>query len=235
MKLLKKITALATVAAMGISMIGFSASAENVNYYQNWTSDNGDGPANGSSNGIHGNTVFNSTIDAFTGFFEISWNTTQSGFKNLAGVGWNLGKANRKIGYNLGIFSHTSGSNGYSHATFLGWTKNPLVEYQIFENWFNYVPNDGVYVGTYSTDGSTYKFYYKNVNGPSIDGSIPYKQVISIRNSSRNSGIITLQNHVNAWASNPNTKLGSVWSYQSFCVEGFNSSGKAYGSVWEAN
>ena len=237
MKLLKRIAAVATIVAISANTLTFSAFAENVNYYQNWTSDKGNGPANGTSTGNQGTTTFKSNINTGTGTFDVSWNTTAkgSGFNNLAGVGWSTGKANRKIGYNLGIFQHTSGSEGCTYLDFYGWTRNSLIEYYVFENWVNYVPNDGTYVGTLNTDGADYKYYYKSANGPNIDGSGPFKQVISVRDSNkkRTSGTITFQNHVNAWNSNPNTRLGSTWSYQSLGAEGYNSSGKANGSVWE--
>ena len=135
----------------------------------------------------------------------------------------------------MGAFSHTSGSVGSTDLALFGWTKTPLKEYRIYENWVNYVPNDGIRVGNYASDGGTYTFYYKNINGPQIDGNGPYTQVISIREGKRTYGIITLQNHVNAWNSNPNTKMGATWPYQVLRVEGTNSTGSANGSVWEVN
>lgn len=234
MKLFKRVMTVVMAGVMSVCL-SLNASAENINYYQNWTSDNGNGPANGSTSGSQGTTTFTSNINVGTGTFDVSWNTTGSGFNNLQGVGWSTGKANRKIGYNLGIFNHTSGSNGCTYLDFYGWTRNSLIEYYVFENWVNYVPNDGTKVGTFTSDGATYTYYYKSANGPNIDGSGPFKQVISIRDSSqkRTEGTITFQNHVNAWNSNPNTALGSTWSYQALCAEGYNSSGRANGSVWE--
>jgi len=47
MKLYKKIVVLATVAAMAVGVFAFSALADNVNYYQNWTNDKGNSTASG--------------------------------------------------------------------------------------------------------------------------------------------------------------------------------------------
>ena len=234
MKRLKMIMALAMTAAISFSMLSVTVFADNINYFQNWTSDKGNGPQNGSTSGANGNTNFNCTINQATGTFNTTWTTTKQNFNNIVGLGWSGGKANRKIGFNLGVFNHTSGSTGCTYLGFYGWTRSPLKEFYIFENWVNYVPNDGTKVGTYTSDGGTYTFYYKNVNGINIDGNGPFIQVISIRDSKRTSGTITLQNHINAWNSNSNTKPGT-WVYQTFCVEGYNSTGSANGSVWETN
>jgi len=228
MKHSKRFMAFVTVAAMSVSVLSFTAFAENVNHVMIWTSDGGTG-----TNGI---VTINNNINAATGTFNITWKTIKPPFNFIAGVGWSTGKASRKIGYNFGIFNHTSGSTGCTYLDFYGWTRNSLIEYYVFDNWVNYVPNDGTKVGTLSTDGATYTYYYKNANGANIDGSGPFKQVISIRDSGakRTAGTITFQNHVNAWNSNANTKLGNSWCYQVMCIEGYNSSGSANGSVWES-
>jgi len=237
MKLSKRILAFAMAAAMSVSLLSVTAFAENINYFQNWTSDKGNGPQNGSTSGANGNTNFSCAINQGTGTFNVTWTTTKQNFNNLEGVGWTTGNASRKIGYNFGVFSHTSGGTGCTYLDFYGWTRNSLIEYYVFENWVNYVPNDGTKVGTLTTDGATYTYYYKNANGANIDGSGPFKQVISIRDAGakRTAGTITFQNHVNAWNSNANTKLGTSWSYQAMCVEGYNSNGSGNGSVWETN
>ena len=237
MQFSKKIIAFMTAAAMSVSMLSVSAFADNVNFYINWTNDKGNGPANGSTSGTNGKTNFKSTINCATGTIDVTWDTTKQNFNFIAGVGWSVGKASRKVGYNFGILEHTSGSTGCTYLDFYGWTRNSLIEYYVFENWFNYVPNDGTKVGTLISDGATYTYYYKNASGPNIDGNGPFKQVVSIRDSGakRKAGTITFQNHVNAWNSNINTKLGTSWSYQAMCVEGYNSSGRANGCVWDAS
>jgi len=233
---LKRIMAFVTGSAIAVSMLGVTAFADNINYYQNWTSDKGNGPSNGSTAGTQGKTTFKCATNVATGTFDTTWETTKagSGFNNLAGVGWSSGKASRKIGYNLGVWRHDSGGTGCSYLDFYGWTRSSLIEYYVFEKWQNYVPQDGTKVGTLSSDGATYTYYYKSANGPNIDGSGAFKQVISVRGSQRQSGTITFQNHVNAWNGNSNTKLGSSWSYQALCAEGYNSKGAANGSVWES-
>jgi hypothetical protein len=87
-----------------------------------------------------------------------------------------------------------------------GWSTNPLVEYYINEeaNDFNLgTANPGTtHMGTVVSDGSTYDIYtHTQVNQPSIQGTATFQQFLSVRQSKRTSGTVTIQNHVNAWAS----------------------------------
>jgi len=110
-----------------------------------------------------------------------------------------------------------------------GWSENPLVEYYINE--FN---NNGQFditfeateKGTVTSDGSEYTiFTHEQVNQPSIQGTATFNQFISVRQSGRTSGTVTVANHFNAWAS-LGMELGTL-NYQIVAVESLSGSGQA--------
>lgn len=110
-----------------------------------------------------------------------------------------------------------------------GWSTNPLVEYYIMEDNHAY-PAQGTVKGTVTSDGATYTIYENTrVNEPSIQGTATFNQYISVRNSARTSGTVTVQNHFNAWASH-GMNLGAM-NYQVVAVEGWGGSGSASLSV----
>ena len=109
-----------------------------------------------------------------------------------SGKGWSTGSA-RNIGYNAGVYNN---SGGGSLAVY-GWTTNPLVEYYVAESWNGLT--QGQNMGTYTSDGSTYTIWkHQQVNQPSIIGTATFWQYISVRNSQRTAGTVTMQNHFNA-------------------------------------
>jgi endo-1,4-beta-xylanase len=161
--------------------------------------------------------------------------TTFSSSGNMvAGKGWATGSPSRRVGYNAGYFN--PGSNGY--LTLYGWTRNPLIEYYVVDNWGGFTPPGGgaQRLGTVTTDGGTYNIYRtQRVNAPSIDGTRTFYQYWSVRTSKRPTGqnqTITFQNHVNAWR-NVGMNLGTSWAYQIMATEAFNSSGGSNVTVWQ--
>jgi endo-1,4-beta-xylanase len=85
-------------------------------------------------------------------------------------------------------------------------------------------PKSGSQKGSITSDGSSYQVWeHQQVNQPSIQGTSTFNQYISIRNSARNSGTVTVANHFSAW-SGYGMNLGSM-NYQVLAVESWSGSG----------
>lgn len=129
---------------------------------------------------------------------------------SVVGLGWSNESANatRIIHYNGSYNSSYGGAFGV-----YGWTRSPLVEYYVCEK-TGVVQgphnsdeekngNDHIWVGTVTTDGSTYDIYKHYRQGfPSIEGdSTNFWQYISVRQTPQTVGTITMANHISAWSS----------------------------------
>ncbi|CAJ2512718.1 Uu.00g008370.m01.CDS01 [Anthostomella pinea] len=135
----------------------------------------------------------------------------------VVGKGWNPGNANA-VTYS-GSFSASSGTVTLA---LYGWTTSPLVEWYVIEN-YNIAPSGGQ-ISTVSTDGGTYNILINTrTNEPSIEGTATFKQVKSVRTSTRSSGTITLANHFAAWK-NAGLSMGT-YNLEVMATEGYNSAG----------
>ncbi|KAJ7784857.1 endo-1,4-beta-xylanase [Mycena maculata] len=157
------------------------------------------------------------------GQYEIQWDGSGD---FVAGQGQNPGSTSAEI-----TFSSTMepAADAEVILSVYGWSENPLVEYYINE--FNNngqfdLTFEGTQKGSVTSDGSAYNiFIHEQVNQPSITGTATFNQYISVRESERTSGTVTVANHVAAWAS-LGMDLGTL-NYQIVAVEGLSGSGQA--------
>lgn len=127
---------------------------------------------------------------------------------------------------------YNPGSQGSSYLCVYGWTRDPLVEYYIVDNWKNWRPPTGAGPGqgdpiaTVEIDGGLYDIYKsERVNKPSIDGDQTFWQYWSVRQEPRSSGVINVAKHFETWESY-GLKMGKFYE-AALNIEGYESTGSA--------
>jgi len=144
----------------------------------------------------------------------------------LAHVGYYDGSAAKKhteLGRISAEYCYTrQGTAGnYSYIGIYGWTKTPLLEYYIVDDYFegsSLLPT--ARVGTYTLDGDTYGLYkVQRYNAPSIIGTATFSQVFAVRGTKRQCGHVSVSEHFKKWEEF-GIKLGSLYECSFLCETG---------------
>ncbi|KIM21848.1 glycoside hydrolase family 11 protein [Serendipita vermifera MAFF 305830] len=158
------------------------------------------------------------------GQYTITWSNSNGEF--IGGKGWNPGSSSRVISY-TGTFKPT----GNSYLAVYGWTRSPLIQYNIVETYGTYNPTSSASKrGSVTCNGATYDILQTTrINQLCIDGIQTFQQFWSIRNPKKTpggsiSGTVDTACHFNAWKS-VGMSLGSSHNLQIFATEGYFGSG----------
>jgi len=123
-----------------------------------------------------------------------------------AGLSFDSTKTHEQIGHMYADFKlvkQNIQNVDYSYVGIYGWTRNPLVEFYVVDNWLSqYRPGDWVgnkKHGDFTIDGAKYTVYENTRHGPSIDGDTQFKQFFSIRQEARDCGTIDITAHFQQW------------------------------------
>ncbi|MDR1869266.1 MAG: glycoside hydrolase family 11 protein [Treponema sp.] len=146
--------------------------------------------------------------------FRAEWNNPDD-FLGRVGYYWGNGGTYASYGNIYCDFtfarSGRSTAGSYSYIGIYGWSRNPLIEYYIVEDWYgNQWQSDtepmgagttqGTVQGNFTVDGSNYIIYKATrTNAPSIDGTATFTQYFSVRQSPRKSGAISVTEHFKKW------------------------------------
>ena len=154
------------------------------------------------------------------GKFSCSWNNVGNVLFRV-GKRWENIQTYQEIGKIKVNFEFSFISNNTARYAIYGWTKKPLIEYYILENWEGLLPSTPKF-GTLSIDEGNYDMYRVVLNSFDSD---PIIQLWSIRNEKRNKGTVSVTEHFKTWEKY-GYKLGKRFEV-SLLVEGYKGFGNA--------
>ena len=135
------------------------------------------------------------------GTFKASWYNVS---EYQCRVGYYYSNIDRNSKLFTGDYRYTkSGSAQYGYIGAYGWTREPLVEFYIVDDWWGNKPGEGVYgtkIGEYTVDGATYTILATAMmNMPTIDGQGNFLKICSVRETARQEGHIDISAHFAKW------------------------------------
>lgn len=158
--------------------------------------------------------------------FKASWDNCGD---FLARVGYYDGSAAKKhteLGRISAEYCYTkkgtanSMYQAFSYIGIYGWTKTPLIEYYIVDDYFEGAPAyayGGDKKGTYTLDGDTYDLYkVQRYNAPSIIGTANFEAIYAIRRNTRHCGHVSVSEHFKKWEEF-GIKLGGLYECKLLC------------------
>jgi glycosyl hydrolase family 11 len=138
------------------------------------------------------------------GAFTAQWNNP-SDFLARSGFWFDETQTFEEIG-EIGAdmaFTKQGSAGGFSFIGIYGWTLDPLVEYYIVEDSYGNGPAQPFNTqqrGSVNMDGGQYNIYSgARVNLPSIIGNANFTQVLSVRQSPRQCGHVSISEHFRQW------------------------------------
>ncbi|MDR1868545.1 MAG: glycoside hydrolase family 11 protein [Treponema sp.] len=161
--------------------------------------------------------------------FRAEWNYPND-FLGRVGYFWNEGRPYTYYKNLYCDFEYTRSANGtggdYSYIGIYGWSKNPLIEYYIVEDWYgsgiirpSVMGGGATKKGEFDVDDATYFIYQGTRNNqPSIEGTATFKQYFSVRQTRRQSGTISITEHFKEWEK-IGLKLGNNMYEAKFLIE----------------
>jgi len=139
------------------------------------------------------------------GSFSCSFNNAKD-YLCRSGLSFDSTQTHKQIGHIYAEFKlvkQNIRNVDYSYVGIYGWSRDPLVEFYVVDNWLSqYRPGDWVgnkKHGDFTIDGAKYTVYENTRYGPSIDGNTNFKQYFSIRQQPRDCGTIDITAHFQQW------------------------------------
>ena len=163
--------------------------------------------------------------------FRAEWNDAKT-FLGRVGYFWDEGKPYTDYGNVFCDFNFTRSADGtaggHSYIGIYGWSKDPMIEWYIVDDWFgegiiqpSNIGKTATKVGEFTVDGATYFIYQalRPAGSGNVEGSNdPFPQFFSIRQDRRQCGTISITEHFKEWEK-LGLKLGSNLYEAKFLVE----------------